>query len=645
MMPANNTKSSKSSAEIIQRARSCFNFKNWAADYFDIDPKGNLICRPTGQSGPEIVLSELIRQAADSSFQTPLLVRFPDILRHRVHRVCEAFDREFQSSAYHGSHTIAYPIKVNQQQCVVENIIQALPHRVGLEAGSKPELMAVLAQSLGVNQQENLGTIICNGYKDREYIRLALIGSLLVKRTYIVVEQPGELGLLLEQSQELGITPRLGVRVRLSSIAQGRWQDSGGEKSKFGLSASQLLGFVEHLKQVGKLEYLQLLHFHIGSQVADLKDINTAINEAGRYYQELSQQGAPIKVVDVGGGLSIDYDGSHSSALFSANYSVEEYAAKIVSALAERCQQAGLPHPKIITECGRAITAHHAVLITDVIDVEQQDAVTKEFDSTIHPLATELYKLQQEVNDEKSSSGLESVVADCERLIKNIHLLFVEQTINLEQRAALDQMLMQVQSLIGQKVRHMQSSGTTGLPVIARVADKYFCNFSLFQSIPDVWGIEQVFPIVPLSRLHQPLTREAVIHDLTCDSDGQVGLYPVNGSLLPTLPVHSIKADEKYYLGIFLVGAYQEVLGDMHNLFGDTHSINAILTETGAYTLQAAEPGDRIDQLLEYVHYDCDHLLNQYRMKLDRTELSAEDKEKYYQELFDGLSGYTYFED
>ncbi len=643
-MPANNSKSSHSAAQNIERARALFNFKNWAAEYFDVDDNGELVCLPKGRAGPAILFSKLVRQAAEDDLQAPLLIRFPDILSDRVQTVCAAFDRARRAAVYEGPHTIAYPVKVNQQKYVVEHIAKTNAERVGLEVGSKPELMAVLAQSLGTNQDERSGTVICNGYKDCEYIRLALIGSLFLKRIYIVIEQPDELDLVLGQAADLNVVPRLGVRVRLTSIAKGRWQNSGGEKSKFGLSASQLVNLVSRLQQSNNLNLLNLLHIHIGSQVADIKDIRAAAQEAGRYFQELSELGAGIKVLDVGGGLGIDYEGSHSSGLFSINYSVDEYALNIVSSIADCCQQSRLEQPEIITECGRALTAHHAVLVTNVIDVECQDQAIATGDIS-HPLAAELREILQKLKETKSISAVNKAILECDSLTQKIHKLFLEQEITLTQRALLDSLLMKIQISAKQVANSSENQEQINSDFSESVTDKYFCNFSLFQSVPDAWGIQQVFPIVPLSRLNEPLTRKAVVHDLTCDSDGQISVYPIDGRLMPTLPVHEIKRDEKYYLGLFLVGAYQEVLGDMHNLFGDTHSVNVTLTENGDYQMQDIEPGDRIDQLLEYVHYDCRHLLNQYKGKLDQAKLSAQEKEKYYQELVDGLAGYTYLED
>jgi arginine decarboxylase len=641
-MPANILKSTGSAAQIAQQARARFNFEKWAAGYFDVAVDGRVVHRLPGTTANEVALTELIDLAAKQDLQLPLLIRFTGILTDRVRQLCRAFDRAFAHFDYQAPHSIAYPIKVNQQRCVVEQITQALPDRVGLEAGSKPELMAVLAQSFNKTRQGDPVTIICNGYKDREYIRLALIGGLLGKRIFIVVEQPDELELVLEQARALNTKPLLGVRIRLTSIAKGRWQNSGGEKSKFGLSATQLLAFLERLTQRGQLDALKLLHFHIGSQVADIADVTAAMQEAARYYQELHRVGARIEVLDVGGGLGVDYEGNGSAQMFSINYSVEDYARSIVSCIADQCRRNRIPEPEIITECGRALTAHHAVLVTEVLDVEKTgDEINMEVK---HPVAEDIKQIIRQAGELSDSNQVTGILEQCDRHSRAIHEQYLQGRLSLAERSGLDSLIMHAQLCLQKAVNGMPDTAVSSI-INERLADKYFCNFSVFQSTPDVWGIQQVFPVVPLARLHEPLTRHAVVHDLTCDSDGQINRYPVQQGLSATLPVHALIRNEPYYLGIFLVGAYQEILGDMHNLFGDTHSVNVVLNDKGRFELQDAEPGDRVDQLLEFVHYDSARLLAQYRNELDQSKLSAVEKDKYYEELANGLSGYTYLEE
>lgn len=642
-MPVNTTMSTKSKVGIVRKAHSLFNFSNWSAGYFDIADNGQLIYRLPCDPTVQCALSDLVQMASTSGMQPPLLMRFTDILTDRVRYICRAFDLAAARHAYRAAHSIAYPIKVNQQRCVVEQITRSLPDRVGLEAGSKPELMAVLAQSFNKTRLDDLGTIICNGYKDSEYVRLALIGGLLGKRIFIVIEQPDELELVLTQARLLGATPLLGVRVRLTSIARGRWQNSGGEKSKFGLSSTQLLTLIDRLKELQHLDSLRLLHIHIGSQVPDLADVHAAINEASRYYQELHSLGAKIEVVDVGGGLGVDYEGTQSSQMFSINYSVEEYAAAIVESLARRCDLYRIPQPEIITECGRALTAHHAVLVAEVVDVERVDGKTET--EVVHPLAGEIGRVRERITEISDAKQAAEVLRRCDDYVKTIHELYVQDELSLKERSGLDALIMRLQLQLQEKLQDVGEAENLKSVIDVRLADKFFCNFSVFQSTPDVWGIQQVFPVVPLNRLNEELNRKAVVHDLTCDSDGQISLYPVDHGTSATLPAHTLNKDERYYLGVFMLGAYQEILGDIHNLFGDTHAVNVTVDENNEFKLQDAEPGDRIDQLLEYLHYDSSKLLARYRQKLNQSKLSPEEQERYYRELAEGLSGYTYLEE
>lgn len=643
-MPADTLKSTDTGPQAVAAARRCFNVAGWSEGYFDIRADGRVVCRPERGGDVELSLTDLVRAAADNGLHPPLLMRFPDILADRVGRLCAAFDRARTAHDFDGPYTVVYPIKVNQQRCVVEHIVQAAPGRVGLEAGSKPELMAVLAQSFYKSNADDLETIICNGYKDREYVRLALIGSQLGKRVVIVIEQPEELDVVLEQAAALEIRPCLGVRVRLASIAKGKWQNSGGEKSKFGLSAVQLLELVGRLKRAGRLECLQLLHFHVGSQVADRADLDAAVREAARFYQELHRLGAAVNVLDVGGGLGVDYEGAGADTEFSMNYHLDDYAETVVGAVAERCREAALPHPEIITESGRALTAHHAVLITDVLDVERVDG-RGSVEGGDHPVADKMHDLVMRAEQVGRTDEVAELLNECEALLRQGQQAYLDGRAGLEQRARIEALGVQCQDSLTRRMQSLDPADPLCTQLTEKLADKYFCNFSLFQSLPDVWGIGQCFPIMPLARLNEPLRRHAIIHDLTCDSDGQIADYPQAGGIAPTLPVHELHGNEPYYLGVFMVGAYQEILGDMHNLFGDTNSINVMVTRGGDYRLEGAEPGDRIDELLEYLHYDARRLLSQYKLKLERTRLNEADKQQYYLELAAGLSGYTYLEE
>ncbi len=629
-----------------QDARAAFNVAYWSQQYFDINAAGEVVCRPVPARQIEIALPGLVQEIEASGISLPVLIRFQDVLADRVKQLCAAFDKAFAQYAYTAAHTVVYPIKVNQQRCVVEEIAQAMPGRVGLEAGSKPELMAILAQTFYKNTVDDHETIICNGYKDAEYVRLALIGGELGKCVYIVIEQPDELALVLAQAEALGVKPKLGLRVRLSSIAKGKWQNSGGEKSKFGLTATQVLHLLKSLQAAGQLACLQLLHFHMGSQVADIDDIEASAQEVARYYQELRQYGAPIDTIDLGGGISIDYEGCHSNDEFSCNYQFEDYAQTIVSIMARCSQAAGLPQPRLITESGRALTAHHAVLIAAVVDVEstdvavQSDAVTALAQG---PFKTQFEKLLIAAENVNTVDQATTLVQDCDAVLRAAQQAYIRAELDIHDRSAAEQLTLQCYRLLQQAVRNFTDSTSLSAMLDEKLADKYFCNFSLFQSLPDVWGIGQTFPIMPIARLNEPLTHSAILHDLTCDSDGQIGQYVQQGGVKSTMPVHAISEQERYLLGFFLIGAYQEILGDMHNLFGDTNSINVVLHGDG-YRLEAPESGDRIDELLSYLHYDTNTLLAQYRLKLERTTLSKAAKQQYYSELAAGLSGYSYLE-
>lgn len=627
-----------------EQASRQFALAGWSEGYFGIDAKGRIIYQHDNHTQARLPLVELMQKAADLGLHAPLLMRFPDILSHRIKRLSTAFSEAYYRHGYRAPYTVVYPIKVNQQRCVVEQIIQTLPGRVGLEVGSKPELMAVLAQTFYKNTKSDFETIICNGYKDREYIRLALIGAALGKRIFIVIEKPDELSLVLQQAQAMSITPRLGVRVRLSSIAKGKWQNSGGEKSKFGLSAVQLLALLEQLREQGGTEYLQLLHFHVGSQIADLADLRKALQEAVRVLQELHHLQVPISVFDVGGGLSVDYQGSRSDAEFSMNYGIEDYADAVVAAVAAGCRESAIDPPEIITESGRALTAHHAVLISNVLSVERL-ATTMPSKFTEHPLISRMQTLVEQSANTNSIEQAQNYLQQSEQTLQQGYQDYLQQQLDLAQRAALEALRVKCQQLMQQRLQVIAPKSEVLKDLNEKLADKYICNFSLFQSLPDAWGIGQVFPVLPLQRLNEPLDSLAVIHDLTCDSDGQLLNYPLTGGLLPSLPVHKLGDGKQYYIGIFMLGAYQEVLGDMHNLFGDTNAINIRITADGGYQLEGAEPGDRIDQLLEYLHYDTKRLLSQYKRKLNRTKLSKSAKQQYYLELAAGLSGYTYLEE
>ncbi len=623
-----------------QHATDAYNIAHWSGGYFDVNARGNVIARPNRALDSDgIDLHQLTGELLEAGLSLPVLVRFTDILQDRVDTLCDAFRSAMQENDYQGSYTAVYPIKVNQQRSVVEEILSRAAGRVGLEAGSKPELMAVLALSGG-----NGSVVVCNGYKDREYIRLALIGRQLGHRVFIVVEKLSELETVIRESRDLGIAPLLGMRVRLASIGAGKWQNTGGEKAKFGLSAAQVLAMVERLRAEDMLDSLQLLHYHMGSQIANIRDIQRGMREAARFYAELHGMSVNIRCVDVGGGLGVDYEGTRSRSFCSMNYSVREYARNIIHSLWETCADNGLPHPDVITESGRAMTAHHAVLITNVIDMERAPDTDNLHAPTEHdPLI--LHDLWRGLQSLSSRSAVESY-HDAAHSLGEARAMYTHGVLTLDQRARVEQLYF---ATCRKVMPFLAPSNRSHRELIDELhdilADKYFCNFSVFQSIPDVWAIRQLFPVVPLHRHHEAPTRYAVLQDLTCDSDGRIDQYVDSEGVVSTLPVHELRAREEYLLGIFMVGAYQEILGDMHNLFGDTDSVNVELLDGGGHRLTQAARGDTVDEVLRYVHFDAETLLAAYRRKIAAAELGDAQREQYLGELEAGLTGYTYLED
>ncbi len=624
----------------IAHARDIYNIAHWGNGYFDINEAGHVIARPDPRaSHPGIDLYELTKEFAGQGLTLPVLVRFSGILHHRIDELCGAFGAAMQANDYRGRYTAVYPIKVNQQRSVVDAMLAHGGERIGLEAGSKPELLAVLARS------RRGGIVVCNGYKDREYIRLALLGTRLGMRAHIVVEKLSELELVLQEAKALGIAPLLGVRVRLASLGAGKWQNTGGEKSKLGLSADEVLRVVEHLRAANRLDALRMMHFHMGSQIANIQDIQTGMREAVRYYAALRASGAPIATVNVGGGLGVDYEGTRSRSFCSMNYSVTEYAHNVVHALKEICDQHALPHPDIVTESGRAMTAHHAVLITNVTDVEQAPGAT----APAPARADEPQVIQDLWNGLQGLANQPTLETyhDAVHSLGQAQGMFAHGLLTLTQRARAEQLYFAICRAVRDRLQPGTRAHREALDELnEKLADKYFCNFSLFQSMPDHWAIDQIFPVLPLNRLNERPERRGVLQDITCDSDGSIDLYVDGEGIETTLPLHALKPGEPYLLGIFMVGAYQEILGDMHNLFGDTDSVHVEPTADGGYKLSQARRGDTVGSVLRYVHFDAEDLLSAYREKLaDVKDLDSETRKSHLKEFQDGLDGYTYLED
>ncbi|WCE05331.1 arginine decarboxylase [Pseudoxanthomonas sp. JBR18] len=618
------------------QARKTYSIPHWADGYFDVDASGRVMVSPQGPGGPAVALPEVVDAARANGAKLPLLVRFPDILGQRLGKLQAAFAQAQSDWNYPGGYTAVYPIKVNQHRGVAGTLASHHGEGFGLEAGSKPELMAVLALS------RPGGLIVCNGYKDREYIRLALIGRKLGLETFIVIEKPSELKLVLEESRALDVKPGLGVRMRLTSLGAGKWQNSGGDKAKFGLSPRQVLDLWKSLRDTEYAECLSLLHFHMGSQISNVRDIANGMREAVRYFVELSRLGAKISHVDVGGGLGIDYEGTRSRSYYSINYGLNSYAGNIVQPLAEACEEHGLPAPRIVTECGRAMTAHHAVLIANVSEVEEapEGRVPDAHDD--EPAAV---RHLREIHAELDERPAVELFQEAQHFHAEGLSAYALGQIDLTARARIDDLFYAIAHAVRARLSHEEKSHRPILDELNdRLVDKYFVNFSVFESIPDVWAIDQVFPILPIERLDEAPTRRGIICDMTCDSDGMVKTYVENESLDTSLPLHPLKHGESYRIGFFLVGAYQEILGDIHNLFGDTDAVEVTCAD-GATRITQQRRGDTTDVMLDYVGYSLADLRSAYAQRVAAAGLSAERANELSQALEAGLTGYTYLSD
>jgi len=620
----------------IEDARQLYNIEGWGVGYFDINQDGNVTVHPTHEPERGLDLHQVATDLTAQGVGMPILLRFPDILRSRIDTLVSRFRTAMDEFEYEGGYTLVYPIKVNQQRRVLEALVAAgKDHGIGLEVGSKPELQAVLALS---ERTDNL--IICNGYKDEEYLYLALMGQKLGHEVMIVIEKISEVDLLLRLSEEMGIQPLAGVRIKLSSAGAGRWSETAGEKSKFGLSASELMRVVEKLRAAGRTDVLRMIHFHMGSQIPDIRNIKQAMTEVGRYYVELRKLGLDITHVDVGGGLGVDYDGTRSIASASVNYSIQEYANDIVYGMAEACRENELPMPHIISESGRALSAHHTLLLVNVIALETQivedrDEIPDEMHAVVHDLADTLHGM-----DERS---LREVYHDASYWKDRMRSLYNSGVLSLPERALAERLYLAIMTRGVELARKDPEEWEDLLPEMEEILiDRYFCNFSLFQSLPDSWAIDQLFPIMPIHRLDERPTRRGTLQDVTCDSDGKIDRFV--GEDKRGLELHTLKPDEPYILGIFITGAYQEILGDLHNLFGDTNIVHITLTDDNEYEVVDLSRGDTVTDVLRYVQYDSDTLIANFRKKVARANLKRSEANAFIADYIEGLAGYTYLE-
>jgi arginine decarboxylase len=619
----------------IDAARRTYSVAHWSEGYFDIDAEGRVSVHPRGPGGPAVPLPAVIDAALARGLKLPILVRFADVLGDKLGRLQQAFGRAMADYDYTGGYTAVYPIKVNQHLSVAGELVARGAQGFGLEAGSKPELVAVLALS------RPGGLVICNGYKDREFLRLALIGRKLGLDTHIVIEKPSELRVALEEAAALGVEPRFGVRVRLATIGAGKWQNTGGDKAKFGLSPRQVLDLIDELRAAGRADCLKLLHFHMGSQISNVRDIAAGMREAVRHFVELTRLGIDVRVVDVGGGLAVDYEGTRSRSDCSMNYGLDQYAASIVAPLAEACSELGITMPHVVTEAGRAMTAHHAVLVANVSEVE-----TAPVGHVAPPTADEpaVVRHLREVLAEIDARPPLELYHEAQHHLAEGQSLYALGGLSLAARAQLDDLYYAIVHAVRVRLKPDERAHRQVIDELAeKLVDKYFVNFSVFQSTPDVWGLDQVFPIMPIARLGERPTRHGVLADLTCDSDGRIDHYVDSEGVDTSLPLHPVAPGESYRLAIFMVGAYQETLGDIHNLFGDTDSVDVRVADAG-WVLEHARRGDTTDKLLGMVGYDISDLRLRFAQKINTAALSREDAGRVHAALEAGLTSYTYLD-
>jgi arginine decarboxylase len=630
----------------VEQSKALYNIDGWGAGFFDVSPNGHVVVRPDAEHPEhELDLYELANDLEEQGVQLPVLLRFSDILRSRLDALSTRFSNAREEFNYTGGYTTVFPIKVNQQRHVVEEIVEfGSRHGVGLECGSKPELQAVLGLADHTNH-----LIICNGYKDEEFTRLALMGQKLGHQVFVVIEQLSEIDVLLNVAEELEVTPTLGIRIKLASRGFGRWKESGGEKSKFGLNSADLMAAIEKLRGSGKLDWIRLIHFHLGSQITDIRFIKNGLQEITRFYVELRQMGVNVTHLDVGGGLGVDYDGTNSESDSSVNYSLQEYANDIVYTVAEACKEHELPMPHLISESGRALTAHHALLLLKVIDVESHEvrelpAVTEDDHALLHEMIADNKDAQRKnVSRRRIREIYHDLTFDKERANE----LFNTGVLSLRGRAIAERIYFATLNTIARHVvRHRKDFEDIVKDLDASLVDRYFCNFSVFQSLPDSWAIDQLFPIIPIHRLDEQPTKRATIQDVTCDSDGKIDRFvgPKDGS--PSLEVHEFKdGDPPYILGVFLTGAYQEILGDLHNLFGDTNAVHIRLQPSGAYSVTDLVHGDTVTEVLNYVQFRATDLLQVFRRKVGNAKhLSRQEANTFIADYVAGLEGYTYLE-
>lgn len=625
----------------IEDSKELYNINGWGVSYFGINEEGNVYVSPS-KDQTRIDLKEVMNELALRDVTTPVLLRFPDILDNRIEQTASCFLKAKKEYDYKAENFIIYPIKVNQMQPVVEEIIShGRKFNLGLEAGSKPELHAVIAVQC---QSDSL--IICNGYKDQSYIELALLAQKMGKRIFIVIEKLNELEIIAKAAKKLNVKPNLGIRIKLASSGSGKWEESGGDASKFGLTSSELLEALRILDEKGLHNCLRLIHFHIGSQITKIRRIQTALREAAQFYINLHKMGYNVDFVDCGGGLGVDYDGTRSpSSESSVNYTIQEYVNDCVYTFVDAANKNNIQHPNIITESGRSLAAHHSVLVIDVLETASLPRMSEEFEptETDHQLVKDLYEIWDNLNPRSILEDWH----DAEQIREEALDLFAHGIVDLKTRAEIEGMYWSICREINTLTKQLKHVPEELRKMDKLLADKYFCNFSLFQSLPDSWAIDQLFPILPIQRLDERPTRNATLQDITCDSDGKIANFVTNRHISHVLPVHQLKKTEQYYLGVFLVGAYQEILGDMHNLFGDTNAVH-ISVKDGRYHIDQIIDGETVEEVLDYVQYNPKKLVRQLEIWVAKSvkvgKISLEEGKEFLSNYRSGLYGYTYLE-
>ena len=625
----------------IEDSNELYNISGWGTSYFGINEKGDVYVTPC-KDNVQIDLHDVLDELALRDVTPPVLLRFPDILDNRIEKTWSCFKKASDEYGFKGENFIIYPIKVNQMQPVVEEIIShGRKFNLGLEAGSKPELHAVIAVQC---QSDSL--IICNGYKDQSYIELALLAQKMGKRIFIVVEKLNEIEIISKAAKKLNVRPNIGIRIKLASSGSGKWEESGGDASKFGLTSSELLAALDILEKKGLKDCLRLIHFHIGSQITKIRRIQTALKEASQFYVQLRKMGYNVDFVDCGGGLGVDYDGTRSPhSESSVNYSIQEYVNDCIYAFVEAADRYDVPHPNLITESGRSLSAHHSVLVIDVLETASLPEMDEEYEpnESSHKLVKDLYEIWDNLNQRSMLEDWH----DAEQIREDALDLFEHGLVDLKTRAEIERMYWSVCREINSLAKSLKHTPEELKGLDKLLADKYFCNFSLFQSLPDAWAIDQIFPIVPLQRLNERPTRSATLQDITCDSDGKIAHFVTSRNISNILPVHTLRKNEPYYLGVFLVGAYQEILGDMHNLFGDTNAAH-ITVKDGHYHIDQIIDGETVEEVLEYVQYNPKKLVRQLEVWVTKSvkqgKISLEEGKEFLSNYRSGLYGYTYLE-